>query len=170
MENVNKQDRDGDISHNEQQRPTMGLVGQEELDPHIRDDRGDPHRAALEDIDPHAKVTLSTWLAAFFIGSTYTSSITCTILLVFPILVPIGLDLQGSTNNINWMASGWALAGAVAFAVAGQISDYFGRRKVILTGQVLLVIGHIIGATARTVNQAIAGMVILGFGTGVSFV
>ena len=170
MEPSKKQDEMGEFSHKEQLPPTRGAVGEEELDPHIRDDRGDPHHAALEDIDPNAKVSLSTWVAAFFIASTYTPSITCTILLVFPILVPIGLDLQGNVDNVNWLASGWSLAGAVSFALAGQVSDYFGRRNVILFGQVLLVIGHIVGATAQSVNQAIAGMVILGFGTGISFV
>ena len=148
----------------------MGSVGHEKLDPHIHDDKGDPHRSALENIDPNAKVSLSTWAAAFFIGSTYQASITCTILLVFPILVPIALDLQGTTKNVNWMASGWSLAGAVSFAIAGQVSDYFGRKNVILLGQALLITGHIIGATAQSVNQAIAAMVILGFGTGTSFV
>jgi MFS family permease len=64
------------------------------------------------------------------------------------------------------MASGWSLGGSVAFAIAGQISDYFGRRYIILFGQALLVLGHILGATAQSVNQCIAAMVILGFGTG----
>lgn len=171
MEPVVKRDDTMEVEHQEQQpHPSMGAVGEEVLDPHINDDHGDPRRAALEDINPNSKMTPSTWAAAFFIGSTYTPSITCTILLVFPILVPIGLDLDGSVENINWMASGWSLAGAVAFALAGQISDYFGRRHIILTGQALLIIGHIVGATAQSVNQGIAAMVILGFGTGVSFV
>lgn len=152
------------------QTAAMNSVGREKLDPHIHDDRGDPHRAALDDINPNDKVTLSTWAAVFFIASTYQSSITCTILLVFPILIPIALQLEGNTNNVNWMASGWSLAGAVAFAIAGQLSDYFGRRNVILLGQILLIAGHIIGATAQSVNQVISAMVILGFGTGTSFV
>lgn len=109
MASLNKREDDMELAHEERQLPVMGAVGHEVLDPHISDDRGDPRRAALEDINPNAKVTLSTWAAAFFIGSTYTPSITCTILLVFPILVPIGLDLDGSTKNVNWMASGWSL-------------------------------------------------------------
>ena len=40
-----------------------GEVGQERLDSHIRDDHNDPHKAALEDIDPDQKVTKSTWAA-----------------------------------------------------------------------------------------------------------
>lgn len=37
-------------------------IGHEKLDPHIRDDHNDPHRAALED-DTEQKVTKSTWAA-----------------------------------------------------------------------------------------------------------
>lgn len=150
--------------------PAVGTVGHEILDPHIRDDRGDPHRAALEDVNPEAKVSASTWAAIFFMGFTFHASLSFTILTVFPILVPIALELQGSTLNVNWMASGWSLSGSVAFAIAGQLSDYFGRRDVLMFGQVLLVVGHIIGATAKSVNQGIAAMAILGFGTGTTFV
>ena len=82
--------------------------------------------------------------------------------MVFPIIVPIAIELQGNTHNANWMASGWSLAGSIAFAIAGQTSDYFGRRYILLFGQALLVLGHIIGATANSVNQGIAAMVILG--------
>ena len=64
------------------------------------------------------------------------------------------------------MSSGWALGGSVSFAIAGQLSDYFGRRYILLFGQGLLIVGYIIGATANTVNQLIAAMVFLGFGTG----
>lgn len=90
--------------------------------------------------------------------------------MVFPIIVPIAIELQGNTHNANWMASGWSLAGSIAFAIAGQTSDYFGRRYILLFGQALLILGHIIGCTANSVNQGIAAMVILGFGTGTTFV
>lgn len=82
--------------------------------------------------------------------------------MVFPIIVPIALELEGTTLNANWMASGWSLAGSIAFAIAGQTSDYFGRRYILLFGQALLILGHIIGATANSINQCIAAMVILG--------
>lgn len=62
-------------------------VEDERLDPHIRDDHGDPHRAALEDIDSTAKVTKSTWAAVFFLGFTFQPALSFTILCCFPILV-----------------------------------------------------------------------------------
>jgi MFS family permease len=149
---------------------TKDSQGEERYDDHIRDDHGDPHRAALEDIDPDSRVTVSTWAAVFFLDFTFQPSLSFTILCVFPMLVPIALELQGTTHNVNWMASGWSLSGSVSFAIAGQLSDYFGRRYILLIGQILLIIGHIVGATAQTVNQGIAAMVILGFGIGTTFV
>lgn len=78
----------------------------------------------------------------------------------------MSVAIQGDTNHSNWIASGWSLAGSVAFAIAGQLSDYFGRKYILMFGQALLIVGHIIAATANNINQAIAGMVIIGFGTG----
>ena len=156
--------------YEEKTMPAPREVGNELLDPHIYDDHGDPHRAALEDLNQDPKVNLSTWLAVFFLGFTFIPSLAFTILTVFAVLVPIALDLEGSTANVGWMASGWSLAGSVAFAIAGQLSDYFGRKNILLFGQVLLIIGHIIGATAQSVNQCIVAMTILGFGCGTTFV
>lgn len=147
-----------------------GKIGEEALDRHIYDDKGDPHRTALEDCDADGKVSMSTLAAIFFVIFTVHPALSFTLLTVFPILGPIGLELQGSTLNVNWMASGWSLAGGVAFALAGQLSDYFGRRGILLAGQALLIVGHIVGATAQSVNQCIAGMTILGLGTGTIFV
>lgn len=80
----------------------------------------------------------------------------------------MAMALQGNTDHSNWIASGWSLAGSVAFAIAGQMSDYFGRRYILMLGQAFLIVGHIVAATANSLNQAIAGMVIIGFGTGQS--
>ncbi|KIX98467.1 uncharacterized protein Z520_05768 [Fonsecaea multimorphosa CBS 102226] len=147
-----------------------GEVGKEQLDPHIYDDHGDPHRAALEDAQADAQVSKSTWAAVFFLAFTLQSSLSFALLTVFPVLVPIALELQHSTKNVNWMASGWSLAASISITIAGQLSDYFGRRYVLLFGQGLLILGHVVGATAQSVSQGIAAMVILGCGTGTSFV
>ena len=60
---------------------------EDRLDPHIKDDHGDPHRAALEVADEEGHVSPSTWAAVFFLGFTFQPSLTFTILCCFPILV-----------------------------------------------------------------------------------
>ena len=43
------------VTHDEIVFSHSGKIGEERLDSHIRDDHNDPHRAALEDIDPNQK-------------------------------------------------------------------------------------------------------------------
>lgn len=75
----------GSYSHREHRHNPSVL--EDGLDPHIRDDYGDPHRAALEATEAEGRVTKSTWAAVFFLGFTFQPSLTFTILCCFPILV-----------------------------------------------------------------------------------
>ncbi len=52
--------------------------------------------------------------------------------------------------------------------ISGTNSDLFGRRIVILVGNVLSAIGAILCATSHNYHQFIAGMAILGFASGMS--
>lgn len=140
----------------------------EQIGPTCQEEQYDP--VELADADTGGKVTTSTLAAVGFLGFTFQSSLTFTVLFVFPVITPIALELSGSTANSNWLASGWSLSGSIAFAIAGQLSDYLGRRWLILSGQIFLIVGHIIGATAQGLNQCIAAMVVLGLGTGTTFV
>lgn len=149
---------------------TIREIGDEILDPRIHDDHGDPHRAALEDVDSDSKVKISTILAVAFLGFTAIPGIGFTLGVLFPISGTVVLDLAGNTLNLNWVAGSWSLAGSVAFVIAGQLSDYFGRKQVFMCGQTFLILGHIVGATAHSLGQLIAGMVLLGIGIGVVFV
>lgn len=106
---------------------------------HLEDD---PHRAALED-DVKQKLPARTWGAVFFLGFTFQPALSFSILGVFPIISVIALDVQGTTKNSAWMSSGWTLGGTIAFAIAGRISDVFGRRYVLLFGQCLLIVSYV---------------------------
>ncbi|RFU35442.1 hypothetical protein B7463_g866, partial [Scytalidium lignicola] len=126
----------------------------------------DPHRAALEDNPEHAeKLTLTVMLSALFLGTSFTGPIIFGFILVTPILVQLGEELGGA-NISFWIPSGWGAAAAVSFTVAGRVSDVFGRRHVILFGQCLTVIGAIVACTAHSMNQLIAGEVLLGGSIG----
>ncbi|KAK5723303.1 hypothetical protein LTR15_005000 [Elasticomyces elasticus] len=110
----------------------------------------DPHRAALEDNPEHAeKLTLSVALSALFLGTSFTGPIIFGFILVTPILVQLGQKLGGATITF-WIPSGWGAAAAVGFSIAGRLSDIFG----------------IVACTAHTMNQLIAGEVLLGASIG----
>lgn len=153
-----------------EQKPPVGKIGEEVLDSRIHDDHGDPHRAALEDANAEGKVKATTWAAVFFLGITFVASLSFTLNSFASIATLVAMDLQGSLDNVNWVAGGFSLGGSVAFALAGGFSDYLGRKDIIVTGQIFLLIGHLVGATAQSFNQIIAAMTILGVGTGMTFV
>jgi hypothetical protein len=126
----------------------------------------DPHRAALEDNPEHAeKLTLSVILSALFLGTSFTGPIIFGFILVTPILVQLSEKIGGEKIDF-WIPSGWGAAAAVGFTIAGRLSDIFGRRYVILFGQLLTVVGAIISCTAKSMNQLIAGEVVLGASIG----
>jgi len=126
----------------------------------------DPHKAALEDNPEHAeKLTLSVVLSALFLGTSFTGPIIFGFILCTPILVQLSEKIGGSTIDF-WIPSGWGAAAAVGFSIAGRLSDIFGRRPVILFGQALTILGGIVACTANTMNQLIAGEVILGASIG----
>lgn len=126
----------------------------------------DPHKAALEDSPEHAeKLSLSVILSALFLGTSFTGPIIFGFILATPILVQLSEKLGGEKIDF-WIPSGWGAAAAVGFSIAGRLSDVFGRRYVILAGQLLTIIGGAIACSAQTMNQLIAGEVILGGSIG----
>ncbi|KAK6375984.1 hypothetical protein LTS17_007234 [Exophiala oligosperma] len=130
----------------------------------------DPHRAALEMNPEHSqKLTLSTILAVVSLALSYISPISCGFALSTGILVAIGTDL-GDATRITWLVGGWAIASSVSFSMAGGLSDVFGRRWTIVSGQIFCIAGSIVCATAKTVNTIIIGSTFLGFGCGIIFV
>ncbi|OCT45156.1 putative major facilitator superfamily transporter [Cladophialophora carrionii] len=130
----------------------------------------DPHRAALE-LNPEVadKITWSTTLSVFFLGLSFTGCISTAFLLASSILVPIGTAL-GDLVPIGWIASSWAVTSAVSMSLGGGLSDIFGRRYVIMAGQLLNIVGAIVSATAQKVTHVIAGSAVVGFGAGLVFV
>lgn len=58
------------------------------------------------------------------------------------VLVNIGQDLN-NTVDLGWIVSGWAIASSVSFSLGGSLSDIFGRRNVILVGDVIALAGAV---------------------------
>lgn len=126
----------------------------------------DPHKAALEDNPEHVeRLSLSVILSALFLGTSFTGPIIFGFILATPILVQLSEILGGSKIDF-WIPSGWGAAAAVGFSIAGRLSDIFGRRYVILVGQLLTIIGSAVACSAKSMNQLIAGEVILGASIG----
>jgi MFS family permease len=75
-------------------------------------------------------------------GLTYVPAIATAFLMPTQILQQIGMAL-GDTENIAWIPGGWSIGAAVSFSVAGGLSDVFGRRWVLLSGQTIILVGAV---------------------------
>lgn len=62
------------------------------------------------------------------------------------------------------------MAAAAIAPIAGSLSDLFGRRYVGLCGSLLIITGMIVVGAARSIELAIAGMAIMGLGSGIAMV
>jgi MFS family permease len=84
-----------------------------------------------------------------------------------PIIGTIAAQFGNPTSSA-WYLSSFTSGCALGFLISGTNSDLFGRRLIILVGNLLSCIGSIICATAHGYRQFTAGMAILGFASGMS--
>lgn len=78
----------------------------------------------------------------------------------------MAIELGSEAAQGTWVTSVYSLAGTIAFMLCGANSDLFGRRSFILFGNVLMLIGAVLGGTSHSINQTIAAHAIFGFGGG----
>ena len=79
----------------------------------------------------------------------------------------IGNSLGFELANFQWIATAFALASAGFTLVFGRIADMAGRRRMLLTGMVLLVLASLAGGLATTPALLIAARVAQGLATGI---
>lgn len=68
----------------------------------------------------------------------------------------------GPSTAFAWMSTAQVIPVAVFGPLVGSLGDIYGRRTFILLGNAFGVIGCAVGATATTVNTAIAGGIFIG--------
>jgi EmrB/QacA subfamily drug resistance transporter len=85
-------------------------------------------------------------------------------------LPEIGRDLGASTETLLWTMNAYLLAFVAPMIAIGRIADIVGRRKVVLVGIVLFVVGSALCAAAESDIFLIGARVIQGLGGGAIFV
>ncbi|KAK2747915.1 hypothetical protein FQN57_001506 [Myotisia sp. PD_48] len=81
--------------------------------------------------------------------------------LAAPNLAFIDADIGPDPNNV-WISLVNTLTMAVFMLLVGRLSDLFGRRWLMIGGQILAIIGCIVAATASSVPIMIGAMVLIG--------
>lgn len=70
-------------------------------------------------------------------------------------VLPLIYQDIGGIDRYPWFVIGYLIPNAALCPFVGALSDLFGRRIVAIVGQVLLIVGPIVTATANTMNVAI---------------
>ncbi len=82
-----------------------------------------------------------------------------------PVALPELHDqLDASIDELQWAITGYTLAASAFLIAAGRIADIFGRRRILLAGTGLFVVGSVLAALAPTALVVIAGTVVAGLG------
>lgn len=76
-------------------------------------------------------------------------------LFLFGSVLPLIYNDIGGVDRWVWFVIGYLIPNAALCPFVGALSDLFGRQKVAIVGQVCLIMGPIITATAHTMNIAI---------------
>src|SRR3978361_293524 len=71
-------------------------------------------------------------------------------------LPTIGRDLHASTSTLQWGSGAYSLVFGGSMLLFGAIADRFGRRRVMLTGLVLLAVASVATAVVTTTAELIA--------------
>lgn len=74
--------------------------------------------------------------------------------------------MTGPVSYYNWIMIGISIAQTISYAVIGGFSDIYGRPAFLIGGSALLMVGLIIGIIAKSMPVMIAGMVLVGLGSG----
>jgi MFS family permease len=74
---------------------------------------------------------------------------------VTSVLVQIGTAL-GDIGGITWIVGAWSIASSVSFSIAGSLSDIFGRRYLIIAGNLVTLIGAVSNTYRATVCDLIS--------------
>jgi MFS family permease len=75
-------------------------------------------------------------------GISFVAAVSTGLVMPAGIVSQIGTAL-GDMENIVWIPGGWGIASAVSFSIAGRFSDIFGRRYVLISGQIFSLIGAV---------------------------
>jgi EmrB/QacA subfamily drug resistance transporter len=84
-------------------------------------------------------------------------------------LPTIGRDLDTSTTGLQWTINAYLLALAAPSVAAGRLADIFGRRKVLLIGTAVFVVGSAASGLAQADWWLIVARIVQGFGAAAFF-
>jgi EmrB/QacA subfamily drug resistance transporter len=87
--------------------------------------------------------------------------------LVAPAIPSLSREFDTTASSTAWVLTGFLLSASVCTPLAGKLGDLFGKARVLAGLLVLFATGSVICALAGSIEQVIAGRVIMGVAGGV---
>lgn len=81
-------------------------------------------------------------------------------------LPTIAQHFKASSSGYTWVGSSYLLANASATPIWGKLSDIWGRKPMLITANIVFMIGSLIAALAVSIGMLIVGRVVQGLGGG----
>jgi len=88
--------------------------------------------------------------------------------IVGPVLPKISTELKGADFYV-WVLTAYLLTSTAVIPIYGKLSDYFGRKPMLITGIVLFLIGSVLSGLSQTMWQLILFRGVQGLGAGALF-
>jgi EmrB/QacA subfamily drug resistance transporter len=79
-------------------------------------------------------------------------------------LPTMAADIGASTSELQWIVDSYAVVFAACMLPAGLLGDRFGRRKLLVTGLGIFLLGSVVGVFADTPSMVIAARTVMGVG------
>ncbi|WP_435862325.1 MFS transporter [Streptomyces phaeochromogenes] len=87
--------------------------------------------------------------------------------MVFPIVPHLPGYLNASSADTAWAVTATLLCGAVTTPVTGRLGDMYGKRRMLLCGMAVMVVGTVISALSHSLAPLLVGRTLQGLGNGV---
>ena len=81
-------------------------------------------------------------------------------------LPSIAVDLKVSDSGFAWIGSAFLIANAASMPLWGKTSDIFGRKPILLSANVIFMVGSLVSALAKSLAMLLAGRAVQGLGAG----
>lgn len=72
-----------------------------------------------------------------------------------------------SFDSLSWIVTAYLITTTITVPIAGKLSDIFGRRKILLIGVAVFVLGSLLGGMSHNVTELIMWRAIQGIGGGI---
>ena len=115
---------------------------------------------------PSSTISFRSWLVLIAIGVLiFLLNVDYTA--VNLTLVPISEEINADLTNLQWLLSAYVLIWAAFVVPAGRVADFYGKRKTLIAGLILFMVGSCITGLGHSLGMLILGRLLQGFGAAI---